>query len=56
VGVSLFFFFFFFLSPPNSYFVRIGVAEWLRNLTVTCTFVVQIPLEREFYFFFAVGF
>jgi hypothetical protein len=35
-----FFFFFFFLSHPNSYFVRIGVAEWLEwleELDVTST-------------------
>ena len=41
--VSFFFFFiffFFFLSHPNSYFVRIGVAEWLEwleELDVTST-------------------
>ncbi len=38
-----FFFFFFFLSHPNSYFVRIGVAEWLRDWYVRCAFAVRIP-------------
>ncbi len=43
--VSFFIFFiyyFIFLSPPNSYFIRIGLSERLGDLNDTSTFVVQI--------------